>query len=153
MASERAAALASRLNEAASRLIELVESVDAESWGRVPEPGVWSIGKEVEHVAEASGYHQWIVRLTIGEKVSSRRPVLERRELTSRHSPTEMIAMIRERTDEGARLIQSLSDEQLDLPTRPPRARGQRLAETIEQVLIAHHDGHRGDIERKLAGS
>lgn len=152
MASERAAGLAVRLNEAASRLIEAVESVDGEPWCRVPGPGVWSIGREAEHVAEAGGYHQWIVRLTIGEKVSSRRPVLERREVTSRHSPAEVIAMIRERTDEGARLIRGLSDEQLDLPMRPPRANGQRLAETIERVLIGHYDVHRADIERKLIG-
>ena len=150
MPSERAAGLALRLNEAASRLIETFESVDGEHWRRVPEPGVWSIGREAEHVAEAGDYHQWIVRLTIGEKVSSRRPVLERREVTSRHSPPEVVAMIRERTDEGARLIRGLSHEQLELPSRPPRANGQRLAETIERVLIAHYDAHRADIERKL---
>jgi hypothetical protein len=60
--------------------------------------------------------------------------------------------MIRERTDEGARLIQSLSDEQLDLPTRSPRAKGERLAETIERVLIGRYDAHRADIAGKVAG-
>jgi uncharacterized damage-inducible protein DinB len=151
MASERAADLALRLNEAASRLINAVESVNGELWRRVPEPGVWSIGKEAEHVAEAGGYHQWIVRLTIGEMVSSRRPVLERREMTSRHSAAEVVEMIRERTDKGVHLIGGLSDEQLDLPTRPPRAGGQRLAETIERVLIGPYDVHRAGIEAKVS--
>ncbi|HTI28900.1 MAG TPA: DinB family protein [Methylomirabilota bacterium] len=152
MASDGADGLASRLNEAAARLIAAVESVDGEPWRRVPEPRVWSIGREAEHVAEAGGYHQWIVRLTIGDKVSTRRPVLERLALTPEHSSAEVVAMIRDRTDEGARLIRSLSDEQLDLPTRPPRANGQRLAETIERVLIGHYDAHRMEIERKYAG-
>ena len=34
-------------------------------------------------------------------------------------------------------------------PTRPPRARSQVLAETIELVLIGHYDAHRDDIEAK----
>ena len=152
MASERAARLASRLDEAASRLVETLQSVDADSWDGVPEPGVWSVGKEAEHVAEAGGYHQWIVRLTIGEKVSSRRPAIERQEMTSRLARAEVVAMIRERTDEGVRLIGSLIDEQLDLPTRPPRAKGERLAETIERVLIGHYDAHRMDIAGKVTG-
>ncbi len=153
MASERAAGLASRLHEAADRLVGVLESVDAETWGHVPDPGTWSIGREAEHVAEAGEYHQWIVRLTIGEKVSTGRPVLERLALTAGQTAGEVVAMIRARTDEGARLLGSLSDGQLDLPTRPPRANGQRLAETIERVLIGHYDVHRLDIERKFTGS
>jgi len=152
MASDGAEGLASRVNDAAARLLAAVESVDGELWSRVPEPGAWSIGREAEHVAEAGGYHQWIVRLTIGEKVSTRRPVLERQALTPEHSVAEVVAMIRDRTDEAARLIRSLSHEQLDLPTRPPRANGQLLAETIERVLIGHYDAHRMEIERKCQG-
>ena len=89
---------------------------------------MWSIGKDVEHVIEAAGYHQWIVRLTVGQKVPSRRPVLERKQLTTDLSPQEAIAILRSRTEEGAGLILGLTDEQLNLPTRPPRARSQALA-------------------------
>ena len=46
----------------------------------------------------------------------------------------------------------TLSKEQLALPTRPSRARGEALAETIERVLVGHYDTHRRDIERKLRG-
>lgn len=55
-----------------------------------------------------------------------------------------------QRTEEGAALTSSLSDEQLALPTRPPRAGAQVLADTIGLVLIGHSDAHRRDIERKL---
>ena len=110
---------------------------------------MWSIGKDVEHVIEAAGYHQWIVRLTIGEKVSSRRPVLERKQLTTDLSPQQAVALLRNRTEEGVELILGLTDEQLNLPTRPPRARSQALAETIELVLIGHYERpprrHRGE--------
>ena len=58
--------------------------------------------------------------------------------------------MLRRRTEEGAELILGLTDEQLNLPTRPPRARSQVLADTIELVLIDHHHGHRGDIDAKV---
>lgn len=76
---DRASELVARLHEAAARLIMVIESVDQVAWHALPAPDVWSIGKEAEHVAEASGHHQWIVRLTIGEKVSSRRPALDRK--------------------------------------------------------------------------
>ena len=147
--SARAATLAARLDEAAAALIAVISDIEADHWRHIPAPGVWAIGKDAEHVIDAAGYHQWIVRLTIGQKMSSRRPVLERKQLTTKLSPEEAVELLRRRTDEGAELILGLTDEQLDLPTRPPRARGQVLADTIELVLIDHHDGHRGDIEAK----
>lgn len=102
------------------------------------------------HVAEAAIYHQWIVRLTIGQAAASRRPAIERNRMTTHHSPREVVDLLNERTREGVRLLLDLTDEQLELPTRPPRARGQRLAETIERVLIGHYDTHRLEIEAKL---
>ena len=148
--SVRAAALASRLEDAAARLIGVIETVDDDRWWLVRQPGEWSISKDVEHIIEAAGYHQWIVRLTIGDKVPKRKPVLERRQMISEMSPGQAIEVLRERTDEGARLLRVLTDEQLDLETRPPRARDNVLAETIDRVLIDHYDGHRADIEAKL---
>ena len=101
-------------------------------------------------MAEATGYHQWIVRLTIGQKVSSRRPVLERRQMTSELSPAQAAEQVRQRAEEGARLLLDLTDGQLDLPTRPPRANAQVLSEAIEEILIRHVDSHREEIEAKL---
>ena len=147
--SERAATLAARLDEAAAALIAVIEHTEPERWLHVPAPGEWAIGKDAEHVIEAAGYHQWIVRLTIGQKVSSRRPVLERTRLITDLSPQEAVMQLRRRTDEGAKLILGLTNEQLNLPTRPPRARSQALAESIELVLIGHYGAHRGDIEAK----
>jgi len=62
----------------------------------------------------------------------------------------QAVDLIRPRTDEGAALISSLSEEQLAMPTRPPRARAQNLADTIQLVLIGHYDAHRRDVEQKL---
>jgi uncharacterized damage-inducible protein DinB len=149
-ASQRPKALAERLREAAAALIAVVESIDEDRWRRVPQSGVWSIGKDAEHVAEAAIYHQWIVRVTIGHAASSRRPAIERNQMTTGRSPREVVELLHERTQEGARLLLDLTEEQLELPTRPPRARGQVLAETIERVLISHYDTHRLVIEEKL---
>lgn len=148
--SDRAEAFAGRLREAAARIVAVIEPIDDEMWHLVPEPGVWSIGKEAEHLAEAVGYHQWIVRLTIGQKVSARRPVLERKQMTSSLSPAEAAELIRQRAEEGARLLLDLTDEQLDLPIRPPRANAQVLSWAIEEILISHIDSHRAEIEAKL---
>ena len=145
-----AARLVERLDEAADVLIALIEPIDDCHWRHIAIPGVWSIGKDAEHVADAAVYHQWIVRLTIGQTVSSRRPTLERKELTTRLAPHEAVELLRQRTDEGARLIADLTDVQLSLPTRPPRAGRELLAGTIERVLIRHYDGHRAEIEAKL---
>jgi uncharacterized damage-inducible protein DinB len=148
--SPRAAALASLLAEASAALVTVVEAVDDERWMRVPGPGIWSIGKVAAHVAEATRMHQWMVRRTIGEEVPSRRPLIERTELTTACTPMETADLIRARTLEGVTLLRGLSDEQLALPTRPPRARGELLARTIERVLIRHVDTHRLEIERRL---
>ena len=148
--SARSARLTADLQAAAASLIRVLERIQPDRWTHVPDSSVWSVGKDAEHVAEAAVYHQWIVRLTIGQKVSSRRPVLERQRLMTTLSAQQAIDLIRGRTEEGAGLISSLDDEQVALPTRPPRAGGEVLADAIERVLISHYDTHRRDIERKL---
>ena len=148
--SGRAAELAGGLEDAASALIAVVAEIEPDRWRRVPGPGVWAIGKDAEHVVEAAGYHEWIVRLTIGDKVSSRRPVLERSRLTSELSPQEVVSLLQTRSGEAAALIRELTDEQLALPTKPPRAGAAPLAATIERVMIGHYGTHRAAIEAKL---
>jgi uncharacterized damage-inducible protein DinB len=146
----RATTLEADLLAAASALISVLERIEPERWAHVPGPSVWSVGKDAAHVAEAAVYHQWIIRLTIGQKVSGRRPAIERQELTTTMTRKQAVDLVRRRTDDGAALISGLSREQLAMPTRPPRARGQILADTIRLVLIGHYDAHRRDIERKL---
>lgn len=149
--SRRAAMLAAGLEEAAGELSALIRRVDPARWSAVPAPGEWAIGKDAAHVAEAVVMHQWIVRRTIGQKVPSRRPPIERKELTTSRSPAETARLIEARAREGAALVRDLTDEELDLTTQPPRARGQRLAETIERVLIGHIHTHREAIVAKMA--
>ena len=141
--------LAAELEDAASALIAVVAEIEPDRWGRVPGSGVWAIGKDAEHVVEAAGYHEWIIRLTIGDKVS-RRPILERSRLTSNLSPHEVVSLLRTRSGEGAALIRELREDQLTLPTKPPRAGAAPLAATIERVMIGHYGTHRAEIEAKL---
>ena len=148
--SARAAALAARLREAAASLIAVVERIEPDRWGRVPKPGVWSVGKEAEHAAEGAALHQWIVRLTVGQRVASSRPPVERKQLTTTLSPREAADLLRRRADDGARLVQGLTEAQLDLPKRPPGSKPRSLAEEIEGTLIGHLNHHRAEIEAKL---
>ena len=148
--SPRAAALAALLRERAESLIAVIEPIDADRWMAVPTPGVWSIGKDAAHVAEATFMHRWIVHRSVGHMVPSRRSGVERKEMTTDLSPADVVALLRQRTEDGAHLLIELAEEELDRPTRPPRARGQLLGETIERVLIGHYDTHRAEIEAKL---
>lgn len=103
-------------------------------------------------MAEAMAYHLWIVRLTIGEKVPSRRPHIDRATMTTSLPPRKALALIRARTAEGVRLMSGLTDQQLRLATRPPRAKAQTIAEEIERVMVGHVRAHLTDMERKLRG-
>jgi hypothetical protein len=145
----RALALVDQLREAAEMLIAIVEQIDPERWMHVPRPGVWSPSKDAEHVAEGAAYHQWIVRLSLGQKVPAR-PGIERKRLIAQLSQPEVVDLLRRRTEDSARLVRGLSEEQLNLPARPPRTRPRTLAQVIEGVMIGHYWAHRDDLESKL---
>jgi hypothetical protein len=130
-------------------LTSLIERIALEDWGRLPAPGVWSPGKDAEHVADANAYHQWIVRFTIGEAKASARPPIERVQLRSRRSPAQAADLVRRTLGDASALLRRLTDVQLDLATRPPRAGAESLATTIERVMIEHVDHHRAEIETK----
>ena len=149
--SARASRLVADLRAAAAALVSSLEGIEPERWAHVSGPSGWSVGKDAAHVAEAAVYHQWIVRRTIGQSVSSRRPAIERQERTTALTTQQAVDLIRRRTEDGAALIETLTDEQLALPTRPVRPRAPTLADVIELVLIGHYDTHRRDIERKLS--
>ncbi len=72
--------------------------------------------------------------------------------MTAQLSQREVVDLVRQRTEEGVNLVAGLSDEQLDLPPRPPRARLRTLEEMIEFHLIGHYHTHREVIESKLRG-
>ena len=147
----RAAVLADALEASMARLLTLVDALDASRWERIPAPDVWSIGKEVEHVAEGMVLHLWIIRRSLGHPVGSRQPIMERRAMTTDLSPASAAALLRDRLDDAVRLIRSLGDRQLALPTRPLRASAPTVDAAIEGILIGHVDTHRAAIEAKLA--
>jgi hypothetical protein len=151
--SARAAALADRLTEARGSLISVLERIDRHDWLRVPAPGVWSPGKDAEHVADGNVLHQWVVRLTIGQAKVSARPRIEREQLTSTRSPAEVIAFVCNTLGEAATLVRGLSDAELDLTTKPPKAGAPSLERTVQGLMIDHIDHHRREIEAKLAAT
>ena len=148
-ASPRATALVDRLRQVADALIALVGAIESERWVNVPAPGVWSAGKDAEHVADGAAYHQWLVRTSLGHKGPSR-PQIERAQLVAQRPQREVVELLVQRTNESLALIAGLSDEQLDLPGRPPRARSATVAELIANVLIGHYEVHYSEIEAKL---
>ena len=148
--SQRAIALSGRLTEARDAVTSLLERVEGQDWLRVPGPGVWSPSKDAEHVADGNILHQWVVRLTIGQAKASGRPSIERKQLTSSRSRAEVVELVRATLDEAATLVRGLTDAQLDLTTKPPKAGAPSLAKTIQGLMIDHVEHHRRDIETKL---
>ena len=149
MPNSRASALVEQLREASEALISVVEQIAPERWLEMPKPDVWSPSKDAEHVTDGAVYHQWIVRKTLGQKVGDRPPV-RREQMTAQLAQPQVVALLRQRTEESASLIQSLTDAQLELPAKPPHARPRTLAEMIAGQLIGHYRGHQADIEAKL---
>jgi hypothetical protein len=148
-APSRSATLARQLEDAATALIELVASVDAAAWTRISKPGVWSASKDAEHAVDGARLHLWIVRVTLGERAGPR-PSIERRALVAEQSREAVVDLIRKRTAEGRQLVAALTDEQLELPAKPPRDRPRTLAQMIEGQLIGHILTHRDAIAAKL---
>jgi hypothetical protein len=149
--SSRAAALVERLRQVSEVLISLVGSIEPDRWMHVPRPGVWSPGKDAEHVADGAASHQWTIRFSLGHKVPAP-PRIERSQLTAQRSQRDVVDLLRQRTNDSVALIAGLTEEELDLPVRPLRARSRTLAAMIERVLIGHYEVHRTEIEAKLRG-
>jgi DinB superfamily len=152
--SERAAALANRLRRVGADFIRTVEGVDERHWARVPAAGVWSAGKDAEHVIEGALYHQAIVRATItGGPVVRGGGVTQREVMTARLDKAEILERLRERTEESARLTEGLSDAQLALAAPPLGRDGppRTLEEMIEGQMIRHYLEHQENIRAKVA--
>jgi hypothetical protein len=149
MPSSRASALVEQLRAAADLFIALVEGIGPDQWLRVPGPGAWSPSKDAEHVADGAAYHQWLVRLSLGETLPGR-PAIERQRLTAQHPQHQVVALLRQRTDASAALVHNLTDLQLDLPAQPSPTRSWTLANMIADRMIGHYHAHRAAIQSKL---
>jgi hypothetical protein len=150
--SERATALARQVREAAAELIQTVRQVDDTYWERVDEEGVWSPGKDAEHVTQGAAYHQWLVRTSALGETSERTARTERDIMVAVLSRAEVLDLLQQRTDQSALLVESLSDEQLQLPapTLGPDGPPRTVAQMIEGQMIRHYHEHRENIEAKL---
>lgn len=148
---ERATALANRVREACAALVHTVNQVDDAHWGRVVEAGVWSPGKDAEHVTQGALYHQWIVRRAALGDTSDRPVGTERDVMLAVASKSEVLDTLRQRADQSARLVESLSDAQLDLAA-PPMGDGppRTVQQMIEGQMIRHYHEHRENIEAKV---
>jgi uncharacterized damage-inducible protein DinB len=151
--SPRARALAEELRAAASALIAVVERIEPDRWSQVHKPGEWSPGKDAEHVADAAALHLWHVRRSLGRRQSGRPPVIERARPTAARTQKEVVALLRACADEAARLIEGLTNAQLELAARPPRKPPRTVADIVARPLISHVGTHQRSIEAKLGTS
>lgn len=63
----------------------------------------------------------------------------------------EALDLVKRRSAAGVELIEGLTDAQLGLETRPPRAQGAGPTVTIERVLTGRYDAQRVEIEANLS--
>src|SRR5258708_14144331 len=109
--SERAANLANQLRDAGAALIRTVGQIDVEHWSRVPEDGVWSAGKDAEHISQGAIYHQWLVRTAGLGGTLERGAGTPRDVMTARFSKDHVLAVLHQRPGENAPLGERLSDD------------------------------------------
>jgi phenylpyruvate tautomerase PptA (4-oxalocrotonate tautomerase family) len=147
--SRRAKVLADQLRAAAAGLIAVIERIEPERWDRVRKPGEWSPGKDAEHAADAAAMHLWHVYLSLGMHEPDP-PVIERARLTAVRSQAEVVTALRSTAEHGARLIEGLTDVQLELAAKPTRRPSRAVADIVARPLIRHLGTHREEIEMKL---
>ena len=133
----------------AAALIAVVERMQPEWWTQLRKPGEWSPGKDAEHVADAAAMHLWHVCRALGMHQPGP-PVVERARLTPVRSQAEVVVLLHTRAEDGARLIERLTDAQLDLAAKPARRSPKTVAELVARPLISHFATHRHAIELKL---
>jgi kynurenine formamidase len=128
--------------------------VDDGHWARVPAEGVWSAGKDAEHVSQGARYHQWLVRTTVLGDTSENRGRTQRDVMTAELDRSEVLAVLQQCTEDSARLVESLSDAQLDLAA-PPASDGQprTVAQMIEGQMTRHYREHEWNIHTKVRAS
>jgi hypothetical protein len=148
--SPRALALAAEFRATSAALIALVEGIEPAGWSHVRKAGEWSPGKDAEHVADGAAMHLWRIRHSLGIRQPGEQPVIERARLTSVRPQAEVVALLRARVEDGARLIEGLTDAQLDLPARPPRQPPRTVADMVARPLTGHFETHRLEIQSKL---
>lgn len=127
----------------------MVEQIPAERWSRVRKPGEWSPGKDAEHAADAAMMHLSHVARSLGVQWPEP-PSLDRAQLTTGRSKAEILVQLRTCAEDGARLIESLSDAQLALAAWPPRKPPRTVGDIVARPLIRHFGTHREEIELKL---
>ena len=147
---ERTAALAARVRAAGAAFVDAVERLDDTAWDHVPEEGVWSAGKDAEHVISGAQFHQRLVRNTVAGAEPARGGGTRRDVMIAETTKAEVLAGLREEIEASARLVESLDDDSLAL-SAPPQSNG--LPRTLEQVIvgqmIGHYDEHRANLEAK----
>src|SRR5450631_4652930 len=104
--SERATALANQVRQAGTALMQTVGQVDDAHWGRVVEDGVWSPGKDAEHVTQGAAYHQWLVRTSALGDTSERSASTQRDIMVALLSKREVLDALKQRTDQSASLVE-----------------------------------------------
>jgi hypothetical protein len=153
--SERARALADAMREAGAALSDTVAAVDDSHWELVPGEGVWSAGKDAEHVSQGALYHQWLVRTAALGENSERRGATQRDVMTSQLTRSDVLAELQQCTQQCAHLVESLSDAQLDLPAPPLASDGlpRTVADMIDGQMIRHFREHQWNIHTKVRGA
>jgi DinB superfamily len=149
---ERATVLANEVREAGTRLMQTVRQVDDAAWTRVAEDGVWSPGKDAEHVTQGAAYHQWLVRTTALGDTSPRSASTRRDIMVAVMPKDDILRLLEQRTEQSALLVESLSDEQLRMPapTFGPDGPPRTVDQMIKGQMIRHYHEHRENIEAKL---
>jgi DinB superfamily len=157
--SERSRELAEEFERANESFIAAVEALSGADWRARCEPEGWTVAAGARHVGSWYPLTAAIVReIAAGRPMSMTGEQMD--EINDREAiehaacgKKEVIALLRQEGDAIARLVRTLTDEQLrrSSPVFFGREREVTAENIIERVLISHIGSHRKSIEAAAA--
>ena len=144
--SERAEALAGRVEEIGGEIIAFAEHCSAEEWRQITDAERWQVGVVCRHIARSLEVYPGIIRrLVSGEALPGEynwddihRSNAEQAREWADGSQDEAITLVRLHCGELANILRSLTDAQLDRVSVSPLTGEQLTTAQFAESMIEH---------------
>ncbi len=131
-------------------MIALVEGCSDEGWRRICPSEGWSVGVVAHHVASVlPAFHDFVEKIAIGNQLSPRVSLDSVNENNVKHAhdfadvgKVDVLDLLTTHGPRVVRLLQVLSEEQLERTTSAFGGQERSLAQLVEMVVVGHSRMH-----------
>ena len=150
MGSDRAAALAARVDAVNDEVIAFAQRCSREEWRRTTTDEQWPVGVVCRHIARSFEVYPAIIRRQVsGEPPPAgytwddiHRSNAQQAQEWAEGTQEEAVALLRRHGDALTRTIRPLTDRQLDRTAASPLTGTVRSTEQVIESMIGHAHGH-----------